>query len=289
MPQKALPIGALPIAAVIDFVLTVSSISSGAGALYMFAGLAETGVLDKDSATVVLSLAAPVVTMLLYVSPIPVVAEAVRTLNAQNLPTQVFQSQIMCNVLSISYGIQVSNAAILVTNMFGLACQVTYLSIDHYIRVSSGWLLYCLKLMTALNTGLYFFTIVSPLNMLGHAITIFNVILFVVPLTKLGTILRTRNASSLPAGMAVISTCNNAIWTLYALMIQDPVVLLPSILAYILSLFQILVILWCKGHLPFNLGYLLLLCRDSQQTYEEVEMQRKDIPTMRELKENSKA
>jgi hypothetical protein len=43
-------------------------------------------------------------------------------------------------------------------------------------------------------------------------------------------------------------------------MIEDVVVLLPSVLGYVLSSFQVLVILWCRGLLPWELGFLLLPC-----------------------------
>lgn len=247
----------------VDCLLLVSSISIGVGSLYGLAGLTGIGLIEKKQFTLFLSIAAPLVTMGQYVSPAPVVMDALRRMNPQNLPTPVFQSQAACNILSISYGLQIGNPAVLVTNMFGLAVQIIFLASDHHVRTpNSGWLLFSLQLMAIFHSSLYIGAMVTPLDILGHMITIFNLILFAAPLGKLGTVLRTKNVSSLSASMAGISVANNAVWTLYALMLQDAVLFLPSILGYVLSGFQVLVILWGQGILPFDLAFLLLICRE---------------------------
>merc|ERR1712226_1320659 len=144
--------------------------------------------------------------------------------------------------------------------MIGLACQTLFLCGDHYVRtLNTEWIVFAIKLSFLFNGGLYFFSVLSPLSLLGNAITVFNVVLFGVPLTKIGIILRTRNASSIPQMMTFIAVINNAVWSLYALLIEDSVLLLPSLLGYFLSSFQVLLIFWCKGALPFDLDFLLLL------------------------------
>merc|ERR1719188_812654 len=201
--------------------------------------------------------------MVQYVSPTLVVLEAISKMSAQNLPLQVFQSQAICNILGISYGIQIHNSAVLVTNLFGLGRQSLYLASDHYIRSSNvQWPWLVTRMAVSYNIGLYFFSEVSSITMLGHMITIFNVILFAAPLAKLGTILQTRNASSLPTAMICISVLNNGVWTLFAILLDDMVLLLPSVLGYMLSAFQVLVILWCQGFLAWDLAFLLAGCRD---------------------------
>merc|ERR1719188_1521984 len=207
--------------------------------------------------------------MVQYVSPTLVVLEAISKMSAQNLPLQVFQSQAICNILGISYGIQIHNSAVLVTNLFGLGCQTIYLASDHYIRSSNmQWSWFVTRMTVLYNIGLYFFSEVSSITMLGHMITIFNVILFAAPLAKLGTIPRTRSAASLPAAMIYISVLNNGSWTLFALLLDDMVLLLPSVLGYMLSAFQVLVILWCRGVLAWDLSFLLLPCREHRDAQE---------------------
>jgi len=243
----------------VDLALLVGALALGVGAVWGTAGLTDAGVISKESLTSALALVCPLVTMCQYVAPIPIVLDAVKQFSAQSLPLQVFQSQAACNVLGIAYGIQITNSAVLVTNMFGLACQVVFLTTDHYVRASDTWIWYSIRLSALINCVLYVFATLTPINVLGHTITLFNIVLFAVPLAKLGSILRTKNASSIPTAMTIIALANNGVWSLYAIMIQDSVVLLPSLLGYLLSAFQVFVILWSKGKLPFDLGFLLLL------------------------------
>lgn len=257
----------LPSSFILDVSFTFIALASGLAVMYFFVVLADSGAIDGHRLKLHLALLAPMVTMCAYVSPFPVVVDAIRQMNVQNLPTQVFYLQAICNVLSISYGIQIMNTAVLATNMIGLFCQVIFLCGDHLVRASnSHWFGFSLKATLLMNTGLYISTKLAPLNILGHSIILFNLLMFASPLTKFPRILRSRNASTLPFAMTFLQLCNNAIWTLYALFIQDIVVLLPSILGYLLSGIQVLVILWCQGSLPFDLMFLLIFCPKVDKT-----------------------
>merc|ERR1719401_2594409 len=103
--------------------------------------------------------------MMQYVSPGPVVLEAVRSGSAESLPTQVFKSQVACNILGLAYGIQIANASVLVTNLFGLACQTFFLTADHFVRsLSSRFLWFAIQMCAVLNSGLYFFAAVARID-----------------------------------------------------------------------------------------------------------------------------
>eukprot|EP00931_Biecheleriopsis_adriatica_P104663 TRINITY_DN79308_c0_g1_i1.p1 TRINITY_DN79308_c0_g1~~TRINITY_DN79308_c0_g1_i1.p1 ORF type:complete len:329 (+),score=69.20 TRINITY_DN79308_c0_g1_i1:81-1067(+) len=267
MAVRALLQGPLRLA---DAVLTFASMLAAAGAIWSVAYLAQLGILDREALTLSLSIACPLITIVAFVAPAPMVIEAVKRMNASNLPTQVFQSQAACNMLSIAYGLQISNAAVLITNMFGLAAQILFLSGEHYIRASnSQWVWFAMKLSLLINTGIFFFARVAPINVLGQLITVFNVILYSSPLARLGSVLRSRNSAAFSATLTAVGVANNAFWTLYALLIEDIVVLLPSVLGYALSFFQVLVIFWCRGYLPFDLSFLLLFFKKEPERNAE--------------------
>eukprot|EP00442_Polarella_glacialis_P046743 CAMPEP_0115095476 /NCGR_PEP_ID=MMETSP0227-20121206/29061_1 /TAXON_ID=89957 /ORGANISM="Polarella glacialis, Strain CCMP 1383" /LENGTH=359 /DNA_ID=CAMNT_0002488847 /DNA_START=117 /DNA_END=1196 /DNA_ORIENTATION=+ len=241
-----------------DVALTLCTMCLGVGSIYYVSYLANIGILDREVLKLSLSLACPLITIVSYVAPTPMVIEAVLRMNAQRLPTLVFQSQAACNVLGIAYAIQVTNAAVLMTNMFGLACQILFLAGDHHATASSAhWLWFCFKVSVCLNVGIYVFACQAPTQLLGQCISVFNIILYSAPFANLGSILRTRNGSYFNSVTTSISVANNAAWTLYALLIEDVVVLLPAVVGYTLSVFQVLVIMWCRGSLPFDLGFLL--------------------------------
>jgi len=248
-----------------DLLFTIAATTFGVGAFYAIAGMAKNGVINAELLTTALSLACPLITMAQYVAPGPMVVDATLKMNAAGVPTQAIMLQAASNICSIAYGVQIMNSAVLVTNMFGLGCQILFLAAENYIwRVNSGWLYFSVRLSMVLNASVVLFSTVIPLNILGHAITIVTIAMYASPLSKVGSILRTKNASPLPTSMTLISVTNNALWSLFALMIDDSVVLIPSVLGYLLGVFQVLVILWCKDSLPFDLSFLLIACRERQ-------------------------
>ncbi|CAE7227003.1 SWEET16 [Symbiodinium sp. CCMP2592] len=200
-----------------------------------------------------------------------------------------------CNILSIGYGLQISNAAVLMTNLFGtrlsseptspkrfrvlpaemrsrgLACQILFFAGEHYIRAADAqWLPFAVKTSVILNGGIVIARS-APMNLLGQFITVFNIFLYSCPLMNLGAVLRTRNSSPFPSFMVGINVVNNALWSIYALLIEDVVVLMPSILGYACSFFQVLLILWCRNRLPFDLSFLLAIIQKTKPRASEVE------------------
>jgi solute carrier family 50 protein (sugar transporter) len=242
---------------VVDCVFTIIVMGFGVAIVQGVATAANLGWIDKGGLTFVLSMGCPCIIMAQFISPAAVVVRAVSTMDAENLPTQVFQSQAVCNVLGISYAVQIHNLAVLSANMVGLSCQLVYLACATYIKDEDArWLFWFVRMAAILNGALYVFTMVSSIRILGHLITVFNIVLFASPLTKVAHILHTRSADSLPLAMTCIGFLSNGVWTLYSMMIEDMVVLLPSLLGFLLSSFQVLLIAWCRDLLPFDLAFL---------------------------------
>jgi len=259
------------VVALVDCALTFSSLAIGLGVIFGVAALADMGIINGPMLQTVLAVICPMVTMTQFASPTPVVLEGLRKLDVQNLPKPVFISQAACNILGTSYAIRIQNSTVLVNNMFGLACQTLFLASCHYVKAANRqWITHTIQAQVIYCLGLYVCVKVISLDALGQVITVFNLILFAVPLASLGTILKTRNAASLPTAMTVVSTCANAVWSMYALLIKDMVVLVPSVLGFVLCAFQVLVLLWCHNKLPFDLSFLMLPCRSSGSPAKKV-------------------
>lgn len=243
-----------------DFIVMVSSILGCLGLLFGISSFVDLGLIERGSMMSILSMLAPAMQMSQLVAPFPIVLDAVRRQDVQNLPLPVIKSQAICNVLGAAYGVQVVNSVVLFTNMFGLGCQTVYLAGDHFVRSKNeGWVRFALEKGALFNLGLFVCAAVLPVNILGYGIILFNIVLFAAPLTKLPVILNTRDASSLPLSMTVIGAGNNGAWTLFALLLEDFVLLVPSMLGFMLCVFQLELILWCNQRLPFDLSFLLLV------------------------------
>lgn len=257
----------------LDLLLTIASVTSGCFCIGCVGALVEEEVIYRHEILGFLSIACPFVNILMYVSPIPALLEALRTRSGKALPVTGFWMQATCNILALSYGLQVKSMAVLATNMFGLGCQVLFLACAHDLQAENtfaklSWMSFSALLSLALNAALYVFATLAPLGLLGHAITIVNILLFAAPLGKVGLILRSRDSSPLDPGMTFIALVNNALWSTLGLVIQDNVLFLPSILGYLLSALQVMVILWCKGLLFWDLDFMLLLGNSSTQCWD---------------------
>jgi len=242
--------------------MLVIALSISLGTIWGIVSLTVMGLIEARAMTAFLAVLAPLVTMTQYVAPVPVVLEATQTMSAANLSKVSFQLQAGCNILSMSYGIQVSNPTVLISNLFGLGCQIAYLAAELHIRSpGTSWLSFFVEMAAMMNSSLFLFAAYTPVRILGHGITVLNIALCAVPLLKLGGILRTR-MNTLPTAMILVAVANNGVWSLYGFLINDSVLLLPSVIGYVLSVFQMLVILWCKAKLPFDLVFLQPLFRD---------------------------
>lgn len=207
--QKLVAIGQAP-TQLADVVMLASSLLMAISGICAVPKMVDIGLMDREVSTLSLSLACPLITIVSYVAPTPSVLEAVRLMKASNLNVIVFKLQAACNILSIAYGLQIANAAVLMTNMFGLACQVLFLAGERHASLESKWPSFALFLSVILNVGIFVASQYVPINLLGQSITVFNIFLYSSPLMNLGTALRTRNSSQFPTFMVGVNVLNNA-------------------------------------------------------------------------------
>ncbi|CAD7926365.1 unnamed protein product [Amoebophrya sp. A120] len=94
--------------------------------------------------------------------------------------------------------------------------------------------------------GLVIFCGVQVLNLLllGLLIIGATVVLAMAPLFQLPTVVRTRRTDMLDPWMCGIYLTVNGVWSLYGVILQDVVIIVPSVLSYALCVFQLVVILW---------------------------------------------
>lgn len=254
-------------------IITFGTLVFAVGNICTIAYLAKIQILDREAMLFGLSVACPVITILAYVSPFPTVLEALKSSDAQSLNPELYEVQAASNVLGIAYGLQILNAAVLITNLFGLACQILYLASAHYLMAENRrWIRFAVKFSIVLNLSIFLCRRDASSNLLGHGMSFFNVLLSSTPLLRLEQILRSRNASVYPVFMTLVGVVNNIAWTLYGILIEDAVVFLPSLYSFIVATFQVLVILWCRRQLPFDISFLLVLFPERSPVKKDEQM-----------------
>eukprot|EP00927_Polykrikos_kofoidii_P032506 TRINITY_DN27678_c0_g1_i1.p1 TRINITY_DN27678_c0_g1~~TRINITY_DN27678_c0_g1_i1.p1 ORF type:complete len:307 (+),score=31.86 TRINITY_DN27678_c0_g1_i1:132-1052(+) len=258
-PQKGDVVGPMPTVAM-DFVMTVTVLLASLLALHAVISIADTEYLSKRDALVALSWLGPLVTILGFISSLPFIWDAVWRPEAnQDFPAIGFRLQALVNALCICIGLEILNSTVVLVNMFGLGMQVLYLACLHYVRFpNSKWLRFTLR-HAALSCGIILLTSCFELYVVGNAMFFANILLTILPpFLKLGPCLRTRGAvMSFSLWLSVFNVGNNGVWTMYAVLTNDVLLLMPCVCGYLICVLQILVVYWCAGSLPFDLSFIL--------------------------------
>eukprot|EP00921_Rhytidocystis_pertsovi_P014502 GHVQ01023448.1.p1 GENE.GHVQ01023448.1~~GHVQ01023448.1.p1 ORF type:complete len:495 (+),score=53.72 GHVQ01023448.1:746-2230(+) len=109
----------------------------------------------------------------------------------------------------------------------------------------TGWMSFIATAVCLISAMLYISSCFG-MEVIGIACTLSNLMLFSVPLAGLGKMIRTRNADNLPLSIVVMMVVANATWGIYGNILKDPVVYVPSLIGFLLCVFQLLVVLWCR-------------------------------------------
>lgn len=64
--------------------------------------------------------------------------------------------------------------------------------------------------------------------------------LYASPFATIAHVLRSRSAESIPIGMVLVGTLSNAVWVLYGVLVQDQIILIPTIINTCLCVLQLL-------------------------------------------------
>ncbi|CEM09786.1 unnamed protein product [Vitrella brassicaformis CCMP3155] len=219
-----------------------------------------------EDASTYLAVVCPVTSFLLFFSPFGVVKTAISKNSAEALPVKLFVVQSLANLLAIDYGLKVQNLPVVVTNTIGVLLQVTWLSSHHYItRRNSRWHRFALSI--ALGVGVVFYMCsFADERIVGVGVFVANFMLFGTPVLQLGEVLATRKSDGIPFAISLAMVITNACWSVYGLLVEDVVLWLPSVLGYLLSVFQLLIIAWCHSYLPFDITFLALVFPSPKDT-----------------------
>ena len=227
--------------------------------LWVFIGLmrswASTDLLEP------LSLAGPVISILGYISPLPSVQLAIQSGTASDLPFPMLASQLALCVVNAAYGSAIDNKPVLITNLIGIAFQLAWLAAWYYLRwramrqkqAHPGYFI-----VSAVTTVVMLVAAISRIesDLIGTLSVVMSVVYTISPLAQLGVVVRTKKTSTIPMTMTSMMFLGNVCWGLYGWILSNNVILLPCLLGFEISIFQIILYAWCKDQLPFELSFL---------------------------------
>ncbi|KAF4696643.1 hypothetical protein FOZ60_016653 [Perkinsus olseni] len=255
----------------------------------------------------VLSVLCPLISFVGYITPISSVVQAFKARDASNLPMPFLLSQAFLCLISISYGVSVNSPPIWATNLFGLTTQALWMAAARWIsgaaastdgdaeeageksgrsadrRSSMKSLpdldgatvsspvpppLYSALLATCLACLTLTILSIIPTRVVGFAMCLQGIILSASPLARLGAVLDSRNADSIPLPISLNMVLGNMLWSMFGFYVNDHVIFLPSVVGYTLGVTQIVVIMWCWGYLPYDLSFLKCIFSRSRRNPE---------------------
>ena len=211
-----------------------------------------------------LALLCPVLSILTYVSPVGSVIEILRSRDATHFPIQIVIAQLLQNIAGASYGILIANEPFLISSAVGLVFQTIWIICwFSIIRRNTQSRVYrnfhpflATVAMTALIVLSVFALTVLGRDFVGTLSCALTLLLCISPLAKLGLVVRSMNSASIPIAMSIVMLVTNVAWGIYGLMLEDVYVFLPSLLGFLITVFQILVSAWCNGYLFYDLTFL---------------------------------
>ena len=180
------------------------------------------------------SIACPALSILCSISP----ALSIFTSDISTFPLLVISVQNFQNWILLIYGIIVDNYAFQFNALIGILLSNVYLF--YYFRN--------FKIFVLILINYLFFSFFSNFDhfSVGIISSVVNILLCLSPLASLPTIIRTRNASSIPLPMTVVMGVTNGLWTLYGVELSDPFVSAPSAVGCVLNGLTVGVVVWAS-------------------------------------------
>mmetsp|Transcript_3869 Transcript_3869/g.5406 ORF Transcript_3869/g.5406 Transcript_3869/m.5406 type:complete len:214 (-) Transcript_3869:5-646(-) len=200
-----------------------------------------------------LSVVATALSLGMGLSPLKTIREIQSQGHTGNLSIIPFFAILLNSVLACAYGVLIANTTIILVNgINGLLsfyyCQVFY-NVAHD-KASARFILLC---------GLSGFLVImyrvfwvldsegdSPKQELGNFLMAATIFMFASPLSTVVTVIRTRNAASIPVMLSLASFACSLAWFLFGWTLMDRVIMIPNFLGMVLSASQ-LALVWFFG------------------------------------------
>jgi uncharacterized protein with PQ loop repeat len=222
-----------------------------------------------------LSLLGPIISFLSFISPLPSIQAALETGSAAELPFPIIACQLALCIVNAGYGSAIKNGPIVVTNILGIILQALWIVCWYYLRWKLGRnriahpLYFSLLGMTTIIMSVAAMANIDA-DVVGTLSVVINIMFTFSPMADLGQVVRTRKTSSIPPAIIAMMFLGNVCWGLYGWIIKNNVILLPNLLGFEMSVFLVIVYLWCHDKYPYELYFLTKLFPVNEEEVEPI-------------------
>jgi solute carrier family 50 (sugar transporter) len=208
-----------------------------------------------------LSLIGPIISVLGFLAPLPSVEAALRSGTSSDLPLPILVSQLALCAVNSAYGSAIDNYPVLLTNLVGITCQLVWIACWYYLRwrvvrnKQAHPIYFILLGSTTVTMIVAVISRVDP-EVIGTLSCVISICFSISPLSQLGVVVRTKRTQTIPLAMTTMMFLGNVCWGIYGWVLGNNVILLPCLLGFEISVFQLILYAWCKNLLPFELSFL---------------------------------
>jgi len=187
----------------------------------------------------------------LYFSPASAVWAAVRANNVGDLNPLPLGIMSVSSISWLVYGLSVRDPFVALSNILGCIASIAYVigvlpllgggGDGRQLRTMQGVVIagaaVCISLWTSLVLSNA--SIARASSILGFFASGLFIVLSGSPLSTIGKVVKTKNASSILAPFMLAQVLNTSLWSMYGLVIKDKFVWGPNIVSFILGLVQL--------------------------------------------------
>jgi len=195
---------------------------------------------------VFLPLAATILSVALNLSPLKTIREIQEQGDVGNASFAPFFAICMNALLAFLYGLYIYNQTIMFVNFLGVMFSTYYIWVYYnYTRDKQTvrtLLLTASVFIVVILYHIYFRAGENGRLQLGLISNFATICMFASPLSTVPTIIRTKNASTIPVWLSVASFACSLAWFLYGITLWDFFVMIPNLLGLLLSSLQLFLV-----------------------------------------------
>ncbi|KAK1357828.1 Bidirectional sugar transporter SWEET [Heracleum sosnowskyi] len=191
----------------------------------------------------------------LFLSPIPTFRKIIKAKSVQEYKPHPYVATLLNCAMWSLYGMPFVNPddiLVLTINGAGFVLQLVYVTI---FILYSNWatrktMLVYISIEAVFFVVVVIITVVAlPTHhgrsmLIGLISIVFNIIMYISPLTVMQRVIKTKSVKFMPLALSVASFSNGIIWTIYALLKFDPYLLIPNALGAISGAVQLVLYAW---------------------------------------------
>ncbi|KAF8088248.1 hypothetical protein N665_0548s0019 [Sinapis alba] len=206
---------------------------------------------DINLARSIVGIIGNVIAFGLYSAPIPTMVKIWKMKSVSEFKPDPYLATVLNCMMWAFYGlpfVQPDNILVITNNGIGLVMELVYVIIFFIFatspvrkKITIAMVIEVIIMAVVVFCTLYFLHTTKQRSMVvGILCIIFNVIMYVSPLTAMRLVIKTKSVKCMPFFLSLANFMNGAIWLVYACLKFDLYILIPNVLGCLSGTIQLI-------------------------------------------------